>query len=238
MALAIEIETKVRRGQRADPLRQRAVKRCRGKFLHYFSGGFRDETYFDWERGYKQKAHTRWNEMLAPRELRALIRAGKYDEVAHRAVAIEGRTNLLFSFEKMALRDALRTPAGARDFSKGLFHLIDGKASLESRFDRWIEVLAKLPRRQTRVVTWPIATVFGLLARPDEQIFLKPNVTRRAAEAYGFPFTYASRPNWNTYASILSFASQLRHDLRDLRPRDMIDIQSFIWVLGSDEYPW
>ena len=25
-------------------------------------------------------------------------------------------------------------------------------------------------------------------------------------------------------------------DLRDLRPRDMIDIQSFIWVQGSDEY--
>ena len=25
-------------------------------------------------------------------------------------------------------------------------------------------------------------------------------------------------------------------DLRDLRPRDMIDIQSFIWVQGSEEY--
>jgi hypothetical protein len=26
-------------------------------------------------------------------------------------------------------------------------------------------------------------------------------------------------------------------DLRDLQPRDMIDIQSFLWVQGSDEYP-
>jgi len=25
-------------------------------------------------------------------------------------------------------------------------------------------------------------------------------------------------------------------DLRDLKPRDMIDIQSFHWVRGSDEY--
>ena len=24
--------------------------------------------------------------------------------------------------------------------------------------------------------------------------------------------------------------------VRDLKPRDMIDIQSFIWVQGSDEY--
>jgi hypothetical protein len=29
----------------------------------------------------------------------------------------------------------------------------------------------------------------------------------------------------------------VRRDLRDLRPRDMIDIQSFLWVQGSDEYP-
>jgi hypothetical protein len=25
-------------------------------------------------------------------------------------------------------------------------------------------------------------------------------------------------------------------DLGDLKPRDMIDIQSFLWVLGSEEY--
>jgi hypothetical protein len=28
----------------------------------------------------------------------------------------------------------------------------------------------------------------------------------------------------------------VRRDLRDLTPRDMIALQSFIWVQGSDEY--
>jgi len=28
----------------------------------------------------------------------------------------------------------------------------------------------------------------------------------------------------------------VRRDLKDLRPRDMIDLQSFLWVQGSDEY--
>jgi len=32
------------------------------------------------------------------------------------------------------------------------------------------------------------------------------------------------------------FAEVVRRDLRDLKPRDMIDIQSFLWVQGSDEY--
>ena len=27
-------------------------ERCRRKFLRFFPGGFRDETYIDWERGY------------------------------------------------------------------------------------------------------------------------------------------------------------------------------------------
>lgn len=62
-------------------------------------------------------------------------------------------------------------------------------------------------------------------------------VTRRAAEAYGYDFPYESKPSWRVYRSLLDFAETIRHDNRDLRPRDMIDLQSFIWVQGSDEYP-
>jgi hypothetical protein len=34
----------------------------------------------------------------------------------------------------------------------------------------------------------------------------------------------------------LSFVRAVYRHTRDLRPRDMIDLQSFIWVQGSDEY--
>jgi hypothetical protein len=216
----------------------RAAARCRRKFLHYFPNGFRDETYFDWERGYKQNAHMRWQESLHPREARALIRAKQHGELARRAISIEGRTNLLFSFEKIALRHAVRTPSGSKRFADGLLQLVQGRGSLRARFESWLSALAALPHEQTRVLSWPVATVFGFLACPDEQIFVKPTVTRRAADAYGFDFDYASRPNWDTYANVLAFADLLRRDLADLRPKDMIDVQSFIWVLGSDEYPW
>ena len=37
--------------------------------------------------------------------------------------------------------------------------------------------------------------------------------------------------------TVLEFASYVRRCVRDLRPRDTIDLQSFIWVQGSDEYP-
>lgn len=213
-----------------------AVARCRRKFLRIFPGGFRDETYLAWERDYKREAHRRWNELLGQETYRSLLRAGEYMEIAARAVGIEARTNLIFSFEKMALRDAVKSAAGARAFATGLYAFVYGEGSAEQKFESWCEVVAKLPRRQTRVATWPIATVFGFLAQPGRHIFLKPNVTREAARKFGFPFHYQSQPCWRTYASLLKFAAAVRRELSDLRPRDMIDIQSFIWVLGSSEY--
>jgi len=144
---------------------------------------------------------------------------------------------MIFSFEKMALRDAVKTEAGARTFAEGLYDLLHGAGSLERRFGSWVEAVAALPRRQTRVLTWPMVTVWGFLAQPRTHIFLKPTVTRAAAEKYGFDFRYKSRPGWETYASLLEFAETVGRDQRGLKPRDMIDIQSFLWVQGSDEYP-
>jgi len=210
--------------------------RCRRKFLHFFPDGFRDETYLAWERGYKANAHREWNRILSQTVHADLLRQREYAEIALRAVRIEARTNLIFSFEKMALRDAVKSVAGEKAFATGLYDFLYGSGSREQKFERWCEVVAALPRRQTRVSTWPIVTVFGFIAQPDQHIFLKPNVTRLAAHEYRFPFRYESRPGWNVYAGYLQFAEQVRGDLRDLRPRDMIDLQSFVWVQGSSEY--
>jgi hypothetical protein len=219
----------------ADLRRKRAW--CRRKFLLHYPGGFEDEDYLELERGYKWRAHLRWSEELGRPELDRLLDAGRFSEVAARAVRIEGRTNLLFSFEKMALRDAVRARAGAERFATALRHYLYGRGALAARFETWVDALEGLPRRQTRVLTWPLATVFGFLAQPDRHVFLKPRVTQAAAGHYGWPFRYASRPGWSSYEDLLDLAGQVRTDLADLAPRDLIDVQSFLWVLGSNEYP-
>jgi hypothetical protein len=219
-------------GTSADALR------CRRKFLRFFPKGFQDETYIAWERGYKWESHERWEEALGQAEFRRLLRAREFTEIASRAVRVEQRSrhSMIFSFEKMALRDAVKSEAGARSFAEGLYDFLHGAGSIERKFDRWCEVVAALPRKQTRVLTWPLVTVFGFIAQPETHIFLKPNVSRIAAREYGFDFQYKSRPSWETYANFLEFAEAIKRDQRDLRPADMIDIQSFMWVQGSDEY--
>ena len=211
---------------------------CRRKFLATFPGGFHDETYLAWERDYKWEAHRLWQSLIGgKRELRTMLDDGRHDEVAAAAVRIESGRALLFSFEKMALRDAVvRSHKGAVLFADGLYDWLHGPGSERDRFERWVEVVQELPRRQTRVATWPVLTVFGMIARPKVHCYLKPLATRRAALAYGFDLDYSSRPSWETYSSLLELCRVVRSDLVDLRPRDQIDIQSFLWVLGSDEY--
>lgn len=212
------------------------VIRCREKFLRFFPNAFEDQKYIAWERGYKWQAHERWDAQLNRPEYESLLEKGEFIEIANRAVKIESPTNLIFSFEKMALRDAVRSAEGAQIFAEGLYDFLHGTGVTKQKFARWVEAVARLPKKQSRVLTHPVATVFGFIAQPKKHIFLKPTVTKTAARTYGFDFEYGSKLFPETYASLLSFAETIKRDLADLKPRDMIDIQSFIWVLGSDEY--
>ena len=213
-----------------------SAEQCREKFLRFFPRGFEDRKYFDWERSYKMLAHQQWQQVLNRKAFQDLLKLKKFAEIASEAIRVESRTNLLFSFEKMALRDAVREREGAETFSRGLYDILFSGASPAKRFDRWCGAIESLPRKQTRVLTHPAVTVFPFIAQPERHIFLKPNVTRKAAAEYGFDFRYKSKPGWDTYSSLLEFAQVIKSDLARMKPRDMIDVQSFIWVIGSEEY--
>src|SRR3982750_4294642 len=143
-----------------DPV-QNARIRCRKKFLYYFKKGFTDQKYVDWERQYKLDAHFQFQQNLDKVQYQRLLTARKFTEIASTAVRIESRTNLLFSFEKMALRDAVKPLEGAKAFATGLYDFFYGSATLPERFEKFSEVISGLPRKQTRVHTWPLQTVFG-----------------------------------------------------------------------------
>ncbi|MEY2617807.1 MAG: hypothetical protein RL522_809 [Pseudomonadota bacterium] len=226
-------------GPRAGNVNYLGAARCRRKFELFYPGGFTDGSYVVAERAPRERAHLEWQRDLGPREFRKLLARGEYRQIAARALRVESHTNLLFSFEKMALRDALRPPAGARLFAHELYAFLYGRGSGRRRFEDWVQAVGELPRPRARVQTWPVVTLFGFLARPDRHLFLKPRVTRSAAKAYGFDLPYQPLPSWPVYESALTFAAIIRRDLEKrpgLQARDMIDVQSFIWVQGAAEY--
>ncbi len=226
-------------GPRASNVNYLGAARCRRKFELFYPEGFADSAYVVAERAARERAHLEWQRELGPREFRRLLARGEYRQIAALALRVESHTNLLFSFEKMALRDALRPPAGARLFAHELYAFLHGRGSARRRFEDWSQAVGELPRPRARVHTWPVVTLFGFLARPDRHLFLKPRVTRGAARAYGYDLAYQPAPTWAVYESLLTFGAIIRRDLerhRGLRARDMIDVHSFIWVQGAAEY--
>lgn len=226
-------------GPRASNVNYLGAARCRRKFELYYPEGFADTAYLVAERAPRERAHLEWQRDLGPRAFRKLLARGEYRQIAALALRVESHTNLLFSFEKMALRDALRPAAGARLFAHELYAFLYGRGSGRRRFEDWVQAVGELPRPRARVQTWPVVTLFGFLARPDRHLFLKPRVTRSAAKAYGFDLPYQPLPSWPVYESALTFAAIIRRDLEKrpgLQARDMIDVQSFIWVQGAAEY--
>ena len=203
------------------------------KFLRFCPGGFSDPVYLKHERNYNWAAHEAWNELLNQDEFDRLLSNEEYDEIARRAMRVEATTRMLLSrFEKSALHDAVKGKA-AKLFSHGLFDLIYGSNDFNERFEEFVLDLGSLPDKQTSPLKWPIATIFPFIALPQDHIFLKPNVSKDAASRRKVSLNYKSHPNWMTYSSLLELTKVIRSEVADLNPRDMIDIQSYIWVTES-----
>jgi len=185
----------------------KAALRCKKKFLRFFPGGYSDETYYDWERGYKWEAHEQWEEVLNQTEFRRLLDSKKFEEIAARAVRLESRTNLLFSFEKTAIRDAIKTGRRRRLAAAQT----DASPDVAGRHGLRIHRRARSPH----------------LPQAQRHAHRRARIRIR--------FRVSIEANGDTYASLLEFAEKVRRDTRDLRPKDMIDLQPFLWVQGSEE---
>ena len=225
------------------PLGEAGLRAAKRRFKEIFPAGFRDETYLEWERGYKWDAHRAFVATLGRAEWERLLAERAYGEVAARLVRFYARSklNMLALYEWMALREALEDPAGGRALATGLYELIHGDGAFGARLERFTMLLDGLPQRQTRLAKWPVATLFPFVAQPKRHLILKPRLMKRAAAQLHFDLRYQSRPNADTYAAMMELVAWLGDELASWKPRDLIDIQGFIWVTASEEYedwPW
>lgn len=87
------------------------------------------------------------------------------------------------------------------------------------------------------VARWTAVTFLPFLWRPDAHMFLKPEVTRDFPSRVGHSFAseYGSDLDVRVYERLLDLAGKTESEVADLRPQDRIDVQGFIWVVGSYE---
>lgn len=202
-------------------------------FLRHFPGGFQDPRYVSSEREYKLVPRRLMVELLGREEMQALITSAGYEEICDRARRVINKTNLLSLYEKLWLAKGTASPGRQQLFATSLDNYLYGEEPAEDRFNAFAKMLYDI-----EAAKWPVATYFSFLAFPENQIFLKPQVTKHAANVLHQDIHYTPRVTWLTYSHVLKLAeeikSRLLQDGREvLVPRDMIDIQSFIWVIGA-----
>lgn len=219
----------------------RTIEQLAADFTRLFPEGFHDPMYLRDERDGKDAksgpkvdkagAHELMEELLGREQLDALISAGEHTEVGRRALRVIAATSLVFPREAISLKNGLKDENNQRLFAESLRSLLYGDAEAGSRFAAFCDMLSTLGAAK-----WPLATYFPFVAFPEREMFLKPTVTRRVAEMLGFELNYSVEPNWLTYSKLLELSRHLFDSLSELRPRDMIDIQSFIrCVVRHDE---
>ena len=82
---------------------------------------------------------------------------------------------------------------------------------------------------------WTIVTYLPFLWRPEAHMFLKPEVTKDFAARVGHRFAsdYSPKLEVPVYLSLIDLVDETEIEITDLEPRDRIDIQSFIWIIGD-----
>lgn len=216
------------------PVERLTVKQALDSFRDRYPQGFSDPGYIGnaktGERCYKWEAHKSFVERLGHGELRRLV-GDDIPELVHRALKCVGKVNLLSPFEQAALRDALQDTKAARRFFSTLAQFLDAPEISQRDFQPYAEAVLDLPAERGRAATWPVATILPFLAQPERQLFLKPEITKAAAERLGFELNYRPEPNWLTYECLLRMGEIYHQKIAELGPRDMIDVQSFFWVV-------
>jgi len=199
-------------------------------FLENFPEGFYGSRFKE-ERDYKDHAHRLALELLGRATFSSLLQNEKYSEIVKRALKVVNATNLIFPNEKMALKDGLAKPKVHELFSINLFKLLFGDEDLKDRFEAFSTVLENIDAAK-----WTTASYFPFFVLPEQYMFVKPTITKHASELCGFEINYNPRLNWLTYKSVLEFSDYLFAELSELKPRDMIDVQSFMWCIAPDNY--
>jgi hypothetical protein len=197
---------------------------------------FDDPEYLKEERNYKWAAHDLCCERLLGPEGRRLLADGDAEAASTILRKIVQATNLLATSEIISFTGGLKEPDAALQMARRAVEFIDQDGA--EAFAALVDAIEDLPMppEGKKVLTWPVATLIPFLAKPDTHMFLKPMQTRKTADAYIFDLLYTPRPNWSTYERLRQLSRTILEDIRPLGARDMIDVQSFMWVVNGAPY--
>jgi len=235
-------------GRFKRPTTSLTLEKAKSLFLRAFPLGFGDPGYLaptgNGEREYKLAAHRRLVALDA--ELAHLAAAGTGREIRD---AIERvyrspnpkevpSLNLLHPrYEAPAFFDALKESEFARDYLKAARDFTS--TPTPASFEALASVIERIPSKGSdpRVGKWSFFSWLPFIADPDQHMMIKPSIVQGFASILPFEIHYRAELDYTMYRLVLTMSERLNSRLKDTelnigrRPLDMIDMQSFMWVV-------
>ena len=204
----------------------RSVQQCIEYFMKEYPDGFYGEKYLAAERNYKVDTHQKTVVLLDRDGLDGLLDEGNYSEACERAK--RSLTNVVNWRESDLLwKQVLGDHARERAFATRLRTLLYGSRREDARFDQFVSWLDNLGAAK-----WPPSTYFRWILFPDREVLVQPNSVKAAADAWRYDVGYSPQVTWDGYRRIRDFCQFVHDELAEVKPRDFIDVQFFMWVVS------
>lgn len=204
---------------------------AKARLLEIYPGGLHGSKMKEQERAYKDRLSALVREWYAAERLQSALTEGRCAEVvqlAHQLVKCR-ENNLPATFEKMAFANAVKDHARPKEFAEAFCAWVLPERPSQEAFDAFARELEHMA-----CAKWPLLTAYRFLLHPEVDVLIKPTNLANAAEVARFEINYRPEPNWLTYCTVMKFYEYVRQQIADLHPKDMIDVQNFIWCIDPE----
>lgn len=196
-----------------------------------FPGGLHGERMHGAERHFKDQLAAACRQWYEPSQLSAALGTGRETEVLDWAARLVKHPENIFPavFEKVAFGNGVKAATRVREFAEAFVAWVTPELPNPTAFESFARELEHLG-----CAKWPIMTAYRFLLHPQTDVLIKPANLCNAAEVARFEISYRPSLNWLTYSRTMDFYRHVRQQIADLEPRDMIDVQNFIWCIDPN----
>lgn len=189
------------------------------RFRAAFKQGFADPHYQEQLRRPLQAAHEQARHTLAREILSPRVSQSQFDAACADAVTVLNVPGAFPAHWGQALESALNDDEQRKQFTIRLNALLHIDQSIEKRFEGFAAVLTGL-----KLLDWPMVSVFPALVFPER--FFMVNPASWPSEA---GLKLPARPGWEAWRQSQRWAHQLKKELSELAPADLLDV----YALGN-----
>ena len=207
----------------------------------YGEAGFQSELYLEEERNYKTELKDRWQELVTPTALESALTSEDPASFANEIGVVLTGANLLpwryaDAVKKFSEQDEARLfLAAVRDLITSDPPNVDGfNEALMPRYRTALNETGVKPASHC------IPSLMLWLTDPNRQFFVRPEMYNRAAKALlgSTPEGQGNVMSSAYYRDAVDFARTIHGRLGELGPRDMIDVQGFLWSVFGQARIW